>query len=296
MEGNGWFGGKAAVHEEAGFSFDMGPTILTMPRVLAPVFAQSGRDMADDLDMCGYDPQRRCLYDDGTVLDPMRLGRTRRSTRRATCWPCECRARCRRRLRGWLRNWASTSASASSGTDLDLERPVCVRRSGQGQDEGLRPRADLSRVAGRRGVARLLGRARACRPVRGWSSGSVSTSPKRTSHNTTSSSPATPASSSARSRTGECRPPIRRLASSGPPDGRSEGARAPDCPYCRRLHPLRRSFARRGPHPMIGEVLLVGLAAISRALAGPGAMVRLRTSPYSACRLGHATRRRRSPP
>ena len=31
---NGWTGGKAAVYEEAGFRFDMGPTILTIPAVL----------------------------------------------------------------------------------------------------------------------------------------------------------------------------------------------------------------------------------------------------------------------
>ena len=32
FERNAWLGGKAAVHEQAGFRFDMGPTILTCPR------------------------------------------------------------------------------------------------------------------------------------------------------------------------------------------------------------------------------------------------------------------------
>ena len=40
LEKNPWLGGKAAVLEEGGFRFDMGPTILTMPRVLARAKAQ----------------------------------------------------------------------------------------------------------------------------------------------------------------------------------------------------------------------------------------------------------------
>ncbi|MGB6991826.1 MAG: NAD(P)-binding protein, partial [Thermoanaerobaculia bacterium] len=34
FEKNEWLGGKAAVLEADGFRFDMGPTILTVPRVL----------------------------------------------------------------------------------------------------------------------------------------------------------------------------------------------------------------------------------------------------------------------
>ncbi|WP_308914761.1 phytoene desaturase family protein [Jannaschia sp. LMIT008] len=69
LEKNDWLGGKAAVLEEDGFRFDMGPTILTMPRVLERIFAESGRDMNDYLDLRRLDPQWRCFYDDGTVLD-----------------------------------------------------------------------------------------------------------------------------------------------------------------------------------------------------------------------------------
>ena len=69
LERNDWLGGKAALHEDEGFRFDMGPTILTMPRVLERVFAEAGRDLADYLDLRRLDPQWRCFYDDGTVLD-----------------------------------------------------------------------------------------------------------------------------------------------------------------------------------------------------------------------------------
>ena len=66
---NPWLGGKAAVHEADGFRFDMGPTILTVPRVLERVFGEAGRDMHRELDLVRLDPQWRCFYEDGSVLD-----------------------------------------------------------------------------------------------------------------------------------------------------------------------------------------------------------------------------------
>ena len=38
FERNEWLGGKAAQLEEAGFRFDMGPTIVTIPSVLRRIF------------------------------------------------------------------------------------------------------------------------------------------------------------------------------------------------------------------------------------------------------------------
>ena len=69
FEKNPWLGGKAAVLEDRGFRFDMGPTILTLPHVLGRVFAEAGRRMEDHLDLCRLDPQWRCFFDDGSVLD-----------------------------------------------------------------------------------------------------------------------------------------------------------------------------------------------------------------------------------
>jgi phytoene desaturase len=69
FEKNDWLGGKAAVLERDGYRFDMGPTILTLPRVLARIFAEAGRDMHAALDLRRLDPQWRCFFDDGTVLD-----------------------------------------------------------------------------------------------------------------------------------------------------------------------------------------------------------------------------------
>ncbi|WP_372624983.1 phytoene desaturase family protein [Falsiroseomonas sp.] len=69
LEKNPWLGGKAAVLESDGFRFDMGPTILTVPRVLRRIFAEAGRDLDDELDLVRLDPQWRCFFDDGSALD-----------------------------------------------------------------------------------------------------------------------------------------------------------------------------------------------------------------------------------
>jgi diapolycopene oxygenase len=66
---NDWLGGKAAVLSHHGFRFDMGPTILTMPKVLGRVFAEAGRSMDEELDMVRLDPQWRCFFDGDAVLD-----------------------------------------------------------------------------------------------------------------------------------------------------------------------------------------------------------------------------------
>jgi phytoene desaturase len=69
LERNDWVGGKAAVLRERGFRFDMGPTILTVPAVLRRIFAEAGRRLEDHLDLRRLDPQWRCFFDDGLVLD-----------------------------------------------------------------------------------------------------------------------------------------------------------------------------------------------------------------------------------
>lgn len=79
LDKNPWLGGKAAVLNlpagtagaNSGFRFDMGPTILTMPRVLRRIFAEAGRDQAQDLPLIRLDPQWRCFFEDGTAIDLM---------------------------------------------------------------------------------------------------------------------------------------------------------------------------------------------------------------------------------
>ncbi len=69
FEKNAWLGGKAAQLEEQGFRFDMGPTILIQPSVLRRIFSEAGRSLDDYIRMVRLDPQWRCFFDDGSVLD-----------------------------------------------------------------------------------------------------------------------------------------------------------------------------------------------------------------------------------
>ena len=69
LEKNEWTGGKAAVLQEQGFRFDMGPTILTIPSVLKRIFAEAGIDIAQRLNLVRLDPQWRCFFEDNSRLD-----------------------------------------------------------------------------------------------------------------------------------------------------------------------------------------------------------------------------------
>ncbi len=69
FEKNSWLGGKAAQLQEEGFRFDMGPTILIRPSVLKHIFREAGRELSDYVDMVRLDPQWRCFFDDGSILD-----------------------------------------------------------------------------------------------------------------------------------------------------------------------------------------------------------------------------------
>ncbi len=75
FEKNAWLGGKAAVLHLAAsdgrgrFRFDMGPTILTVPRVLRRIYAEAGREQARELPLVRLDPQWRCFFDDGARID-----------------------------------------------------------------------------------------------------------------------------------------------------------------------------------------------------------------------------------
>ena len=69
VEKNRHLGGKMNVLSEKGYHFDMGPTIITMPEVVRGIIRRSGRKVEDYLELVRLDPQWRCFYEDGTVLD-----------------------------------------------------------------------------------------------------------------------------------------------------------------------------------------------------------------------------------
>lgn len=62
-------GGRAGLLEVDGYRFDTGPTVLTMPDLIADAFASVGEDMADWLTLTPLDPLYRAYYPDGSTLD-----------------------------------------------------------------------------------------------------------------------------------------------------------------------------------------------------------------------------------
>lgn len=62
-------GGRAYVFEDAGFTFDAGPTVITDPTCLEELFALSGRTLADYVELIPVAPFYRLLWEDGSVFD-----------------------------------------------------------------------------------------------------------------------------------------------------------------------------------------------------------------------------------
>jgi phytoene desaturase len=62
-------GGRASVHHEAGFTFDLGPTIVTMPQLFEELWALAGRRLEDDVTLLPLDPFYRIRFDDGSWFD-----------------------------------------------------------------------------------------------------------------------------------------------------------------------------------------------------------------------------------
>ncbi|MFO7973422.1 MAG: NAD(P)-binding protein, partial [Candidatus Hydrogenedentota bacterium] len=68
-EKNEHIGGKLNVLQEAGYSFDLGPSILTLPHFFEPLFERSGRKMTDYFQITKVRPHWRNFFEDGTVID-----------------------------------------------------------------------------------------------------------------------------------------------------------------------------------------------------------------------------------
>ena len=62
-------GGRAGIWASKGYTFDTGPTVLTMPGLLEDAFTSVGAKMGDYLDLLPVDPLYRALYPDGSSLD-----------------------------------------------------------------------------------------------------------------------------------------------------------------------------------------------------------------------------------
>lgn len=62
-------GGRAYQFRDAGYTFDMGPSLITAPGILDSVFQAAGRRLEDHLNLIPLDPFYRIYFHDGTHFD-----------------------------------------------------------------------------------------------------------------------------------------------------------------------------------------------------------------------------------
>lgn len=62
-------GGRAGRRSTGGYEFDTGPTVLTMPELIAEALDAVGEELTDWLDLTRLDPAYRAHYPDGSTLD-----------------------------------------------------------------------------------------------------------------------------------------------------------------------------------------------------------------------------------
>ncbi len=69
LEKNDKVGGKLNILEKDGFTFDLGPSILTMPHIFQALFERAGKNMADYINIQTVEPHWRNFFEDGSTLD-----------------------------------------------------------------------------------------------------------------------------------------------------------------------------------------------------------------------------------
>jgi diapolycopene oxygenase len=68
-EKNVQIGGKLNVLKEGGYTFDLGPSILTLPHIFERLFERSGKKMKDYISIRALRPHWRNFFEDGKVVD-----------------------------------------------------------------------------------------------------------------------------------------------------------------------------------------------------------------------------------
>ncbi len=69
FEKNDKVGGKLNVFNEGRFSFDLGPSILTLPHIFEKAFIKSGRNFSDYVKIEEVKPHWRNFFEDGMIFD-----------------------------------------------------------------------------------------------------------------------------------------------------------------------------------------------------------------------------------
>lgn len=68
-EKNDHVGGKLNLLQKNGFSFDLGPSILTLPHIFRALFERAGKKLEDYVSIRPLRPHWRNFFEDGTVMD-----------------------------------------------------------------------------------------------------------------------------------------------------------------------------------------------------------------------------------
>lgn len=136
-------GGRAGRFDSGGYRFDTGPTVLTMPDLLAETFDAVGESPTDRLELLRLDPAYRAHFHDGSVIDVHTDAAAMEDEVRAAAGPAEAQGY--RQLRDWLTRLYRVEMGRFVGGNFDspldlVGSPGAVR--------------DLARLAALRGFGR----------------------------------------------------------------------------------------------------------------------------------------------
>jgi phytoene desaturase len=134
-------GGRAGRLDDGGYRFDTGPTVLTMPDLLAEPLAAVGEELTDRLDLIRLDPAYRAAFADGSTLDVHTDAEAMTDAVAAFAGPAEAAGY--QRLRAWLtelyQREFSQFIAANFDSPLSLVTPSLARLAGLGAFRRLEP-------------------------------------------------------------------------------------------------------------------------------------------------------------
>jgi phytoene desaturase len=123
-------GGRAGRLERDGFSFDLGPSVLTMPEYFEHLFALMGERMDDHLRFTRLDPAYRAVFHDGSELAVRGSVEAMEEEVRSVCGPDEAGrfVRFADHLRQLYEAEMDGFIDGNFDSPLDLVRPVQLAR------------------------------------------------------------------------------------------------------------------------------------------------------------------------
>jgi len=135
-------GGRAGRLEDRGYRFDTGPTVLTMPGLVADALACVGESLEDWLDLIPLDPLYRAYYPDGSTLDVRSSVEEMAAEVERVCGPAEAAGY--RRFAAYVtklyRLEMKNFIDRNLDSPLDLMRPGLARLAAMGGFRRLAPK------------------------------------------------------------------------------------------------------------------------------------------------------------